>query len=181
MKQQAVRLAQGKEKSATLMPVSSEEFNKCRQQVLDLVARRAYELFESRGGVHGHDWEDWYKAESQTLRAVHVELSDAGNALVAVAAVTGFDPEHLRISAEPSRLWICGLSPAADASSGRADAKSIGSGPFLHSFSLSAKIYPSKVSSEVRNDLLEVRMPKICRNQTGEPVISPLLPTGKAS
>jgi len=27
------------------------------------VARIAYELFERRGGVHGHDLEDWIEAE----------------------------------------------------------------------------------------------------------------------
>ena len=28
-------------------------------------ARRAYELFEDRGGEHGHDWEDWLQAERE--------------------------------------------------------------------------------------------------------------------
>ncbi len=27
------------------------------------VARVAYELFKQRGGVHGHDQEDWFEAE----------------------------------------------------------------------------------------------------------------------
>jgi len=29
------------------------------------IARRAYELFETRGYEHGHDWEDWFRAESE--------------------------------------------------------------------------------------------------------------------
>ena len=29
------------------------------------VARRAYELYESRGGEHGHDWDDWLQAEHE--------------------------------------------------------------------------------------------------------------------
>ncbi len=29
------------------------------------VSRRAYELFVSRGGEHGHDKEDWYRAEQE--------------------------------------------------------------------------------------------------------------------
>ena len=29
------------------------------------VARRAYALFEQRGGAAGHDWEDWLAAERQ--------------------------------------------------------------------------------------------------------------------
>ena len=32
------------------------------------VARRAYELFQMRGGEHGRDWGDWFQAE-RDLRA----------------------------------------------------------------------------------------------------------------
>ena len=31
----------------------------------DQIARRAYELFQQRGAVHGHDWEDWLSAERE--------------------------------------------------------------------------------------------------------------------
>jgi hypothetical protein len=33
--------------------------------VTDSVARRAFELFLARGGVHGYDLEDWFTAERQ--------------------------------------------------------------------------------------------------------------------
>jgi hypothetical protein len=29
------------------------------------IARRAYERFETRGGEHGHDQEDWFGAEQE--------------------------------------------------------------------------------------------------------------------
>ena len=32
----------------------------------DLVARRAYELYEERGRKDGHDWDDWFRAERET-------------------------------------------------------------------------------------------------------------------
>ena len=31
----------------------------------DEIAIRAYQLYEHRGGVHGHDLEDWFEAERQ--------------------------------------------------------------------------------------------------------------------
>lgn len=31
----------------------------------NVIARRAYELYEARGGEPGHDWEDWFQAESE--------------------------------------------------------------------------------------------------------------------
>jgi hypothetical protein len=29
------------------------------------VERRAFELYEQRGGEHGHDWDDWLEAERE--------------------------------------------------------------------------------------------------------------------
>ena len=34
----------------------------------DDIARRAYELYEERGGGHGRDWEDWLQAERELRR-----------------------------------------------------------------------------------------------------------------
>jgi hypothetical protein len=31
----------------------------------DLISRRAYERFQTRGGEHGHDEDDWLEAERQ--------------------------------------------------------------------------------------------------------------------
>ena len=31
----------------------------------DLIARRAYERYEARGGEHGRDQEDWFEAERE--------------------------------------------------------------------------------------------------------------------
>jgi hypothetical protein len=31
----------------------------------ETIARRAHELFQERGGVHGHDLDDWLEAERQ--------------------------------------------------------------------------------------------------------------------
>lgn len=35
--------------------------------VHDMIARRAYEIFESRGRADGHVLEDWEQAESETV------------------------------------------------------------------------------------------------------------------
>ena len=42
----------------------------------DAVARRAYELFLSRGGEHGHDQEDWYRAEQEVSGAANTDAPD---------------------------------------------------------------------------------------------------------
>lgn len=44
---------------------------------VDLVARRAYELFLARGGEHGRDLDDWLRAE-QELGAPSMRSSRSG-------------------------------------------------------------------------------------------------------
>ena len=45
-------------KSSTVDPAQSIE---------DLVRKRAYDLYEQRGGEHGHDLEDWLNAEAEII------------------------------------------------------------------------------------------------------------------
>jgi Protein of unknown function (DUF2934) len=35
----------------------------------DEVRRRAYALYEERGGEQGHDWDDWFRAEQEVRSA----------------------------------------------------------------------------------------------------------------
>lgn len=161
MKQQLAGVAQTKKNDQSLLTVSFEEFNSYRQKILELVARRAYEIFESRGRVHGRDWEDWFQAESEKLRPVHAELSDTGDAFIAVAAVSSCRLDHVRVSADTHRLWICGLPPLADAMPDEKKHGQVHSGPFLRSFCLPAEISPSEIRTTIREDILKVCMPKI--------------------
>ena len=41
----------------------------CSAATSEDIARRAYELFEQRGGAHGQDWEDWLSAERELRSA----------------------------------------------------------------------------------------------------------------
>ena len=36
-----------------------------RPNVEDEIRRRAYEIYEERGGEHGHDLDDWVRAEAE--------------------------------------------------------------------------------------------------------------------
>jgi len=37
------------------------------------IAQRAYEIYESRGSVHGADQDDWFTAEQEILRPLSIE------------------------------------------------------------------------------------------------------------
>jgi HSP20 family molecular chaperone IbpA len=123
MSQQSAVATQRQLKKATneQLIVATDELEKFMNIVLEQVAQRAYEIFERRGNVHGHDWDDWYQAESELLQPVHVEQSDSGDAFIVVADVAGYPAESLRVSAEPRRLKICGHNRAGYAQSATLD------------------------------------------------------------
>ena len=78
------------------------------QQLQLAIARRAYELFELRGGEHGHDWEDWFRAESEILRPVSVAFSEMDGHSSVCVNVLGFKPDELTVSVEPRRIMVLG-------------------------------------------------------------------------
>jgi Protein of unknown function (DUF2934) len=41
----------------------------------EAVSRRAYSLFQARGGEHGHDVEDWLLAETELLNGINTEIA----------------------------------------------------------------------------------------------------------
>src|ERR1700722_7170577 len=112
MGQKSAVASQMKKIDGDRLIVPPSEIYEHAQSLLDPIARRAYELFESRGGAHGYDLEDWCRAEAELLQPVNVELSDSGDALLVIADVAGYRPEDLRVSVEPQSLRICGRSSA---------------------------------------------------------------------
>jgi HSP20 family protein len=148
--------------------VPQNEVYEYMQSLFDPVARRAYEIFESRGCAHGHDCDDWYRAESELLQPVNVELSDSGDTLVAIADVAGYRLEDLRVSVGSRLLRICGRS-AADKNQLRKSEEELRrlEGFFL-SFDLPTYIDTSKVSANIAQHLLEVRLPKTPRQPEDE-------------
>lgn len=46
------------------------------EQLFDRISRRAYELYELRGGAHGHDAEDWLEAERQVREGITAESKE---------------------------------------------------------------------------------------------------------
>src|SRR5579863_4508224 len=100
--------------------VSLHELFEHTQDVFKLIARRAFEMFESHGHVHGRDREDWFLAESELLTPVRFHISESGELFTARAEVPGFDRQEIKVSLEPRRLSVSGKSePREDHQSGK--------------------------------------------------------------
>ena len=80
------------------------------QKQMERIAQRAFQSFEQRGRLIGHDLEDWMKAESELFQPVPVEIEEKGNQLVIRADVPGFKDNELDIGLEPTHVVITGKS-----------------------------------------------------------------------
>ena len=164
MRQHESAVAQMERSNFDHLFVSREEIDRQMISAFDLVARRAYEFFEIRRGEHGHDYEDWFRAESEIFQPITIEMGDPGDAYTALAIVSGYRPEDLKISAEPRRLTICGSCPAKSEESSSPLVESQHAERFYFSISLPTEIDTATVSADVRGDVLEVRLPKALPN-----------------
>ena len=79
----------------TLHP--GDAFFELSQEFNDLIALRAYELFELRGSVHGHDREDWLQALSEISQDVPVEITETQTGFTVRAGVPGFSEEEIEV------------------------------------------------------------------------------------
>jgi HSP20 family protein len=145
--------------------VPPERIHEEMRGVFDQIARRAYELFENRGGFHGQDQDDWYRAESTVLEPVRHEASDAGDAFVVLLDVSSVELNDLCVSAEPQSLRVLGASVASNTPADGLRETVPSSRVFYLSYKLPSPIDPKKVSAQVRNDLLEIRLPKPAERQ----------------
>ena len=78
------------------------------QHISAVMARRAYELFEARGSEHGHDWEAWFRAESELLTPISTKVVDIDGGFTVRAQIPGFIGKDIEVQAEPRRLIIYG-------------------------------------------------------------------------
>jgi HSP20 family molecular chaperone IbpA len=73
-----------------------------------LIARRAFEIFEYGGCNDGHDLEDWFRAEGELFHESHLAVEESADALAVRAEVPGFGARDLQVCVEPRRLIITG-------------------------------------------------------------------------
>jgi HSP20 family protein len=141
--------------------VSVHELFEHSQDVYNLIARRAFEIFESRGHTHGNDREDWFRAESELLIPVKFHLSVSGEQLTARAELPGFSREEIKVSVEPRRLSISAKTgPSEDQHRGKHSHSVKHPQLMFRVIDLPAEVDLSKASATFSQSKLDVVMPK---------------------
>jgi HSP20 family protein len=142
-------------------PASQLDFSEREREINGMITRRAYELFESGGYMHGRDRDDWLRAESEILLNVPVDIRETETELMIRADVPGFSEETLEVQVEPRSIGIAGKRKQGRASDGektvyserRAD-------QIFRMLDLPARVDPEQVDFSLGDGILEVRMLK---------------------
>ena len=131
------------------------------------IARRAYELFETRGCEHGHDWEDWFRAESELLRPVSVSMSESEDRISVRANVPGFQDNEHRIGIEPRRLMILGKKEmsATETKGGKLEYIEWHPDQILQFIDLTAEVMPEGAVVELQAGPLKFELPKPAKHK----------------
>jgi HSP20 family protein len=136
-------------------------------RVHDEIARRAFEIFAGNGGIFGHELDDWFKAETELLHPVHVNISETADALQVEAEVPGFDAKDLEVSVESGRLTISGKKERREESKkGKTIYKEQCSNEILRVVDLPAEVDAAKATATLKNGVLALALPKAARAKT---------------
>lgn len=95
-----------------IVPVASEEQDR---RIDAAIAKRAYEIFEKRGGMGWHELEDWRQAEAEIRSTLCFGLTTRDHTVVIGTDAARFQPETIEIWAAPRQITVCGKSCSHEA------------------------------------------------------------------
>lgn len=144
-----------------LQPCDPEKLRWEMQPVQLAIARRAFELFEKRNREHGHDSEDWFRAESELIRPVSIMIHESSEKLSLHANVFGFTEKELLVSIEPKRVAILGRKEIAAEAVGRElEFSDWYPDQILRVIDLPIEIDPDGAVVELQTGMLKFELPK---------------------
>src|SRR6266446_5648208 len=139
-----------------------EPFIEPAQEINDLIARRAYELFESSGFTHDHALEDWLLAESEILLQAPVDVTETETGFTIHADVPGFGEKDLEVRVAPRSLCITGKrQELSDQKEGTTIYSERRSKHIFRVVGLPSEIDPDRVNATVSGGLLEIELLKV--------------------
>jgi HSP20 family protein len=154
--------------------VEAEKLFEQMKEFSQSVARRAYGYFEARGREFGHDLEDWFRAESELIRRVPVEIKEADGQINVRAEVPGFTADEIKVSVEPLRLVISGKSEkTAEEKKEQTLLSEFRSNQFCRELRLPAEVEPDKTTAVLKDGMLELVFAKAAESKGVDVEVKP--------
>lgn len=88
--------------------VEAEEMFEKFATITRETASRAYDYFVDRGAQFGNQFEDWLRAEMETLRAAPVKITENKDNIKVAIAAPGFKPNEIEMSIKGRMLLVSG-------------------------------------------------------------------------
>jgi len=134
------------------------------QELRHAIAKRAYDMFASRGFTHGHDLRDWFLAETELVRPISIEMSETETELTVKAGLPGFAEKDIDVRVEPRRLFIAGdceeKSEQPEKDKSRVVYSEWKTNRIFRTIDLPAEVDPDKVTANMSNGVLQISLPK---------------------
>jgi HSP20 family molecular chaperone IbpA len=144
-----------------LLTGSHEEISNRLSELYDVIARRAFDIFESRYRSPGHDQEDWFRAESELLQRVSLDVFDSNGKYTVRCEVPGFDSKEIEVIVEPLRMAISSKPKGTkDEENGQIICSESRARRIFKILDLPSIVDPSKVSAALKDGVLIVDLPK---------------------
>jgi len=161
MSPQPSTAVQRAKETVPVKPTGSTNIFDRMNEVRDLIARRAFEIFEGKGRWLGRELDDWLRAESELLHPMHFELSESDSDFTVRAEVPGFNAKEVESNIEPRRLTITGRRETKDETKkGKTVYSELCGNEILRVVDLPAEVDTSNVSANLKDGILNIKMAK---------------------
>lgn len=139
----------------------SQPFFKEIEKRFEDIRRRAYELFEKRGGGIGQELEDWLKAEREVFGWPAAELREQEKEYEIELTLPGYDEKEVEVSATPSEIAVHAATEAeAKTEKGGMLWTEFGSNDVYRRFQMPQPIDVEKVTATLRKGMLHIHAGK---------------------
>ena len=142
-----------------------------KNEIQNVIARRAYELFKGHGSVNGHDIDDWIEAEVEVVRTYRHDLKESAEAIIFKAELPcSFTADQLDVSVESRRLMVNGGRELDVICGGNTPAHMEKRAQRIFGVEeLPVDVDPSRSTAKLKGDTLEIVMPRVAvANKSGK-------------
>lgn len=138
-------------------PNKTESISERIEHIYDAISRRAYELFERGGRVHGLDKDHWLEAEKELFLPVQTSIQETEGEFVVRAGVPGFTASDLEVNVELRRVTVTGKRESKlETHEGTEES----SAEIFRTMELPSEANTTKVTATLKDGVLEVKIPK---------------------
>ena len=155
---------QRKDGQAQSVPVVEADVFDRMNETKELIAQRAFEIYQSRGGEHGLDQDDWIKAEGELLPKFDVDFDVSDSLLRLTAQVPDFNATDLEVEVGHQRAIVCGihLNSGQTADNHRRHKK------VMRIIDLPFEVDPELARATLRSGTLQIVLPRLRHQNISE-------------